>query len=192
MDLLLSLCVGIGLSAACGFRVFVPLCVLSLAALTGHVKLAAGFAWIGTMPAFWAFAIATVLEITGYFVPWLDHMLDLLATPAAIVAGTLITATMVADMSPFLRWSMAVIAGGGMAGAIQATTVALRGTSLAGTGGMGNPLVAAAELTGALITSVLAVFAPVFVVIVLALALMFVARKLSKWKRGRPTEAPVG
>src|SRR5438876_5727222 len=136
METLLSICVGIGLSAACGFRVFVPLLVMSIAALSGHLTLAHGFEWIGSYPALVAFSVATCLEIAGYYVPWVDHLLDSVSTPAAVVAGTVITASMVTDVSPFLKWSLAAIAGGGAAGLIQGTTVLARGASTVGTGGL--------------------------------------------------------
>src|SRR6266478_8524849 len=129
METLLSICVGIGLSAACGFRVFVPLLVMSIAALCGHLTLAHGFEWIGTYPAVVAFAVATCLEIAGYYIPWVDHLLDTIATPAALVAGTLVTASAVTDISPFLKWTLAVIAGGGSAGLVQGATVIMRGAS---------------------------------------------------------------
>src|ERR1043165_470437 len=101
MDTALSICVGVGLSAACGFRVFVPLLIMSIASISGHLHLAQGFAWIGSYPALIAFGVATVLEIAGYYIPWLDHLLDTMATPAAIVAGTIVTASFVTGMSPF-------------------------------------------------------------------------------------------
>src|SRR5215475_13958065 len=112
METLLSICIGIGLSAACGFRVFVPLLAMSIAALSGHLTLAQGFAWIGSYPTLIAFSVATCLEIAGYYIPWVDHLLDTIATPAAIIAGTIVTASMVTDVSPFLKWTLAVIAGG--------------------------------------------------------------------------------
>ena len=129
MELALSICLGIGLSAACGFRVFVPLLGMSGAALAGHLGLASGFEWIGTWPAFACFLTATIFEIAAYYVPWLDNLLDSVATPAAVAAGTIITAAVVTDMSPLMKWSLALIAGGGTAGVIQASSVALRGTS---------------------------------------------------------------
>src|SRR6187549_3877576 len=98
MELLLSICVGLGLSAACGFRVFVPLLITSIAAHSGHLQLASSFAWIGSPAALTAFSLATALEIGGYYVPWLDHFLDTVASPAAVVAGTVITASMVTDV----------------------------------------------------------------------------------------------
>ena len=129
METLLAICAGLGLSAACGFRVFIPMLVMSIAVHAGHLEVAPDFAWIGSTPALLAFACATVLEIGGYYIPWLDNLLDTIATPAAIIAGTIVTASMVTDVSPFLRWTLAVIAGGGIAGAVQTTTVLTRAAS---------------------------------------------------------------
>lgn len=190
MESLLSICVGVGLSAACGFRVFVPMLVMSIAALSGHLHLAPGFAWIGSYPALIAFSVATCLEITGYYIPWFDHLLDTIATPAAIVAGTVVTASMVTDISPFLKWSLAIIAGGGVAGLVQGTTVLTRGASLAGTGGLANPVVSTIELAGSVVTSILAILVPALVIFFLVLFFFFFGRKL--FRRRRMTGAGVG
>jgi len=191
METLLAVCLGIGLSAACGFRVFVPLLVMSIASLSGHLTLASGFDWIGTYPALVTFSVATVLEIGGYYIPWVDHLLDTVATPAAIVAGTVITASMVHDTSPFLRWTLAAIAGGGVAGLVQGTTVLARGVSTATTGGLGNPFFATVELGGALFTSILAILAPLLAVAMIVVVLFFLGRKaLRKFNRAQPTPIP--
>ena len=104
MDTLLGLIVGVGLSAAGGFRVFVPLLGLSIASITGYLKLASGFEWIGTWPAVISFATATILEITAYFIPWFDNLLDTITGPAAVIAGTIMTASVLTDIPPFLKW----------------------------------------------------------------------------------------
>ena len=189
MEAILSVCLGIGLSAACGFRVFVPLLVMSIASLSGHLSLAPTFAWIGTYPALITFAVATALEIGGYYIPWLDHLLDTMATPAAIVAGTVVTAAIVTNMSPMLKWTLAVVAGGGAAGLVQGTTVLARGLSTATTGGLGNPLFATIELTGSLLTSILTFFVPVFGLVLVAL-LGFVFVRLLLRKANKGTGAP--
>ena len=178
METLLSICVGIGLSAACGFRVFVPLLVMNIASLSGHLTLAHGFEWLGSYPALMAFSVATCLEIAGYYIPWVDHILDTIATPAAIIAGTIVTASTVTDLSPFLKWTLAVIAGGGTAGLVQGATVATRGASAVTTAGLANPLVATLELGGATITSLLAILAPVLAVALIVGVLFFLGRKL--------------
>jgi hypothetical protein len=178
METLLSICLGIGLSAACGFRVFVPLLIMSIAAQSGHLTLAPGFQWLSSNPALITFSVATGVEIAGYFIPWVDHLLDTLASPAAIVAGTLVAASMMTGMSPLLKWTLALIAGGGAAGLVQGATVMTRAASTATTAGLGNPLVAILELAGSIATSVLAIVAPALVLLLLAIVLFIVGRRL--------------
>jgi hypothetical protein len=191
METILSICLGIGLSAASGFRVFVPLLIMSVASLSGHLSLAQGFQWIGTYPALIAFSIATCIEVTAYYVPLVGHFLDILATPSAIVAGIIITASVATKMSPLMKWGLAIIAGGGVAGVVQGSTVVARGASTATTAGFGNIVVATFELAGAVITSILALVAP-FVVVVLFLGLLVVMGIL--WVRRKPNRvtAPLG
>jgi phosphoglycerol transferase MdoB-like AlkP superfamily enzyme len=169
METLLAICLGLGLSAACGFRVFVPLLGISIAASAGHLQLAGGMEWMGSWPALVCFLTATLLEVAGYYVPWLDNALDSLATPAAIVAGTIATGAVIDDMSPLMRWTLALIAGGGIAGVIQAATVVLRGSSSVATAGLGNFLVSTAELLCSLAVSVAAFVLPLLTVVFLGL-----------------------
>lgn len=180
LDLLHAVLVGIGLSAACGFRVFVPLLGVSIAALAGYLPLSAEFAWLGTWPALTAFAVATALEIGAYSTPFIDHLMDVIAAPAAIIAGTLLMASMLGDTSPLLKWSLAVIAGGGAAGIVQAGSMALRGGSTLLTGGFGNLLVAALELAGAIVMTVLALLLPLLAMIGLVVMVFVLIRMLFK------------
>jgi hypothetical protein len=161
LELIVSICLGVGLAAACGFRVFVPLLGLSTAALSGHVPLAAGFEWVGTWPALACFLSATIVEVAAYYVPWIDNALDSIATPAAGVAGTLAAASVITDLPPMQKWTLAVIAGGGTAGLIQTGTVALRGASTLATAGATNFLVATLELIASICTTILALLLPV-------------------------------
>jgi hypothetical protein len=187
METLLSLCVGLGLSAACGFRVFVPLLVMSVASYSGHLTLAPTFAWIGSPAALIAFSLATALEVAGYYIPWVDNFLDTVATPAAVVAGTVVTASMITDVSPFLKWSLAIVAGGGAAGAVQTSTVLIRSLSTGATGGLMNPIFATAELGGSIITALMAVIAPLFAFLLIAILLIAVARRFIRYRTSRAT-----
>jgi len=180
MDTLTSILLGVGLSAACGFRVFVPMLFMSIAALSGHLTFAPGFAWIGTYPALITLTVATLLEIGGYYIPWLDHFLDTLATPAAIVAGTLVTAAMVTKMDPMLKWSLAVIVGGGIAGLVQGSTVLARATSTATTGGFGNPALATIELGGSTVIAGMALLLPWLTALLLLLSIIFFGKRFIK------------
>jgi hypothetical protein len=179
-ETLLAVAVGIGLSAACGFRVFVPLLVINLAALTGHLHLSPGFEWIGSYYATIAFGTATIVEVLAYYIPWLDHILDLIASPAAIIAGIIATASMVMDLSPLLKWALAIIAGGGAAAIVQGVTVTLRTKSSALTAGTGNILVSSIELAGSIITSLLAIIVPILCLVLTAILCIFVI-----WRAGR-------
>jgi hypothetical protein len=191
MDTILSIALGIGLSAACGFRVFVPLLIMSIAAHTGHVGLSSGFEWIGTLPAMIAFGTATILEILAYYIPWLDQLLDTIATPAAVVAGVIASASVFTDVSPLLRWTLALIGGGGIAGLVQGATALTRLKSTAFTGGLGNPVVSTGELFGSVATSLLAILVPVIGVILILAGITFVfisARRVLFGKRS-PTRS---
>lgn len=183
---LLGVLAGIGLAAACGFRVFVPMLVAAIAIRSGALHAAGGFEWLGSTPALIALSVATVLEIGAYYIPGLDHLLDTIASPAAVVAGTLVTASFVTDVEPWFRWTLAAVAGGGAAALVQAATVVARGASGIFTFGVVNPLVATAELAGASVASVLAIVAPVIVVAGVVVLAVWLVRRLV---RRRPAVA---
>ena len=146
MDALIGFFVGLALSAAVGFRVFVPLLLTGSAARLGYLELTTDMAWLASDAALVALATATVLEVSAYYVPWLDNLLDTVATPTAVVAGVIAWAAVTPELSPLLRWTLAVIAGGGAAGVVQSGTALLRLHSPAFTAGFGNPVVATGEL----------------------------------------------
>ena len=160
MESLLAIFLGLGLSAACGFRIFVPLLVMSIAAQAGHLELAPDLQWIGSEVALLVFVVATFFEVSAYYVPWVDNLLDVVATPVAVVAGILVmSAAMgdIGDLSPMWRWALAAILGGGAAGITQGTTDVLRLASTTTTGGLGNPLLATGEDVTSLLLAVVAV-----------------------------------
>ena len=166
----MSILIGIALSATCGFRVFVPLLAVNIGTRAKDadgqplIELAAGFDWLSSDIAMMIFLVAAIFEIGGYYIPWIDNLLDSVASPAAIVAGTLITASFITGMDPWLQWLLALIAGGGVAGAVQATTVVTRASSSVTTGGLGNPIVSSVETSGAFLGSALSILAAPFAV----------------------------
>ena len=158
--LALSIVLGVALAAATGFRVFLPMLIVSGAAYTGHLHLDDGFAWLGTPSALMMLSVAALAEVLAYYIPVVDNLLDTLATPAAFVAGTIVSAAVMIDAPPMVKWTAAVIAGGGIAGLTQGMTGILRAHSTVLTGGLGNPIIATAELGGAALISLLALAAP--------------------------------
>lgn len=186
MNELFGIFIGIGLSATCGFRVFVPLLGMSIAYHADALSFSSGFEWIGSWPATIAFAIAMVIEIAGYYIPWVDNILDTIATPAAIVAGIIATASMVGDVSPFLRWSLAIIAGGGIAGIIQGSSVLIRGVSTASTAGLANPAVSTGELIASILGTLISIILPVVAFILVVLLLTYLA---GRFTRSNPSQS---
>ena len=185
-EVALSIALGVGLAAAVGFRVFLPMLVLSVAAFSGHVHLSAGFAWLGTAPALLTLAIAALLEVIAYYIPGVDNLLDALATPAALIAGTVVAAAVMTELPPLVKWTTAVIAGGGAAGLTQGITSLLRLKSTAVTAGVGNHVLATGELAGALGVSLLALAAPLLAVAVVAVFCFFAIRVLRRLFRRAP------
>lgn len=184
METFLSLCIGIGLSAACGFRVFVPLLVMSIASLMGWFEPMKGFEWLAIPSVCIGLAVATLCEIGAYYIPWVDNVLDTISTPAAAVAGTLTTmAVSTGEMSPFVSWAAAIIVGGGAASAVQLSTVAVRGLSTATTGGVANPLFSTGEWISALLVSVLSLLVPVLVVFVGIILMVLLMRWIRHQKQ---------
>jgi len=180
MEMILAVITGIGLSAACGFRIFVPLLAISVATKYGLITLAPGFEWMSGHYAMVAFASATIVEIIAYYVPWLDNMMDAIASPVSILAGTIATASVITDMPPSLKWMVAIIAGGGIAGLLQGATTALRAKSSFFTGGIGNPAVSTLELVGSVVTAILAIILPIIGFVLVIAFIVFVLIKAGR------------
>lgn len=192
MEFLLGIPVGLALSTAAGLRVFVPLLLTGLAARSGYISLTPSLAWLGSDAALLAFGTATLLEVGAYYVPWLDNLLDTIATPAAITAGVITTAAVTPELSPLLRWTLAIVAGGGAAGLAQAGTALLRLKSSTFTAGVGNPVVATGELVGSVALSGLGLLAPLLAGAIAVLLLVVLARRLVALLRERPGRAAPG
>ena len=182
---LVSIALGLGLSAACGFRIFVPPLVIGAAARLGYLTLSPGFQWMDSTPALIAFGTATILELGAYSVPWLDNFLDFVATPAAVISGILASASVFVEMPPLVRWSLALICGGSVAGLVQGATVLLRLKSLALSGGLTNPLLSASEFAGSTLISIFAIALPVLCLVFLAVGSFLVFRSAGRVFFGR-------
>ncbi|MGC1680703.1 MAG: DUF4126 domain-containing protein [Pseudolabrys sp.] len=183
-DLALSIVLGVVLAAATGFRVFLPMLIVSGAAYTGHLSLDNSFAWLGTPSALTMLSVAALVEVLAYYVPGVDNLLDAVATPAAFVAGTIVSAAVMTDLPPMAKWMAAVIAGGGNASFTQGVTAILRAKSTVLTGGFGNPVIATGELGGSVLLSLLALAAPLAAFAVVILILWLALRLIRRQRRG--------
>lgn len=194
MELILGLCLGVGLAAASGLRVFIPLFVMSLSARAGYLQLAEGFEWAGSWPALVMFTVATLLEIGAFYIPWIDNVLDVAATPAAMIAGMVTTAVVVVDAHPMLQWTAAIIGGAGVAGIVQTASVATRASSTLTTGGLGNFMVSTFEWLSAVVMSVMSVLLPIVgaaIAIALSLATIILLTRRRRMRSVLPPESTI-
>lgn len=183
IEMLLSICLGVGLAASAGFRVFIPLFILSLASFFGFIPLSESWQWVASTPALIILGVASVVESISYLVPFVDNALDSLAIPLAGIAGTLVMASTLTDLSPALTWALAIVAGGGAATTIQGATTATRAVSSATTAGVANPVISVAETGTAIGLSVLSIFAPILAIIAAGLLIIGIVWFAVKAKR---------
>lgn len=187
IELAISICLGIGLAAAVGFRVFLPLLVLSLAAYYEIIPLNESWQWAGGLPAIITLGIATIIEVFGYYIPWFDNILDTIAIPLATVAGTAVMVATMSDINPVFTWALAIIAGGGTAAIIKGNTSAIRLTSTATTGGIGNPIVSTVETGTSTVMSLLSVFIAPLAFVITLLFFFGIYKFYKKLKKNKPS-----
>ena len=174
VQILLSLSLGLGLAAACGFRVFIPPLMMGVGSRLDLYKLEGSFVWVDDTWAIAIFAVATLLEIGGYFIPWIDNLLDAVATPAAIIGGIFVTsASLEGELDPSVQWTLSVIAGGSVSGVIQLGTVATRAISTGTTGGLANPIISLLEA----VASILCILISLFLVAIIPIVIIFLIWK---------------
>lgn len=177
-----SFFLGIGLAASAGFRVFLPLLAMSVAAHFNILPLAESWLWIGGFPAMIALSIASVVEVMAYYIPYVDHLLDVISVPLAGIAGTLLMAVTLTDMGPFVQWGLALIAGGGAASAISASSATTRMASTVATAGIGNPIVSTIETLTAIIISIVSILVPFFGFLMVLLIFFFIYKAYHTFK----------
>lgn len=185
LETIISICLGIGLAASVGFRVFVPLFALSLASYFDVWELNESWQWIGSLTAVITLGVATIVEISAYYIPFIDNLLDSIAIPLATIAGTAVMVSTVADLSPVITWALAIIAGGGTAAAIKSTAGATRLTSTVSTAGFANPIVSTVETGTSVVMSVFSIFLPI-IAFILVIVVLYIIFKL--YKKIKPTK----
>lgn len=182
VETIISIFLGIGLSASVGFRVFMPLFALSLAAYFDVWELNESWQWIGSTAAIITLGVATLVEICAYFIPYVDNLLDTIAVPLAALAGTAVMLSTVADLSPVVTWALAIIAGGGTAAAVAGTSSTTRLASTATTGGLANPVVAILETGTSVVMSIVSIFMPILAIVLVFIMLYFIFKLYKKFK----------
>ncbi|WP_370445564.1 DUF4126 domain-containing protein [Confluentibacter sediminis] len=185
METFISICLGVGLAASVGFRVFLPLFALSLASYCNVWELNDSWQWIGNLTALITFGVATLVEIFAYYIPYIDNLLDSISVPLAAFAGTAVMMSTMVDLSPVITWSLAIIAGGGTAAAISSSSSIMRLTSTTTTGGLGNPIVSTIETGTSIFMSIMSIFLPILAVIFVIVILFIIYKIYKKFKTSK-------
>lgn len=181
-----AIALGISLSACTGFRVFIPLLVAGIASHFGILPLGSGFEWMGSIPALICFSVAAIVEILAYYIPIVDNLLDTIAIPLSVVAGTLLMTSVVPADSEWMKWGMGIIVGGGSAATIQSGSTLVRFLSTGFTGGTANPAISTGEGVAATSFSILSLFIPILIAIVILIIITVILRQsYKKWKKGK-------
>ncbi|NDC64713.1 MAG: DUF4126 domain-containing protein, partial [Planctomycetia bacterium] len=173
MAIFQALCAGLGLAAACGLRVFLPLFVAAVAVRADVLQVGPSFSWLGSNAAIVLFGTATVVEIVGFLVPWVDHVLDLLAAPLAAVAGAVLMTSQMLIVShgdagaaepilhPAVAWGLGIIVGATTASGVEAASIAGRLSSSVLTIGWLNPIYGMVETVLAFVAALVTVWLPI-------------------------------
>lgn len=189
MDVVVGILIAVGLSAACGFRIFVPPLIAGAAHMLGWIELAPGMEWIGSPVAVTCFGVATIVEIAAYLVPVVNNALDVVLAPMAMIAGAVVAAGALVELSPFVQWTLAAIAAAAVTAPIRVASASGRAAATTTTGGAGNPLYSVFETIGSLVTSALAVVVPIvaaILVVVLLTASWWMFVRVRRILRRRP------
>lgn len=190
-ELITAVAIGIGLAASAGFRVFVPMLVAAIAAKAGILPLNESFQWLASWTSIAILGTATIVEILAYYIPVVDNLLDTIATPMAVVAGTLLLTSVLPIDSELIRWITGAAVGGGSAAVVQSGSALTRLTSTKLTAGLGNPVVATVENVAATGTSILSLIIPFFVLAIFLMLVILIFTTLRKRLR-RKAEMSAG
>ena len=182
-ELITAVAIGIGLAASAGFRVFVPMLVAAIAAKTGILPLNESFMWLSSWPSIAILGTATMVEILAYYIPVVDNLLDTIATPLAVVAGTLLLTSVLPIDSELMKWITGAAVGGGSAAVVQSGSALTRLTSTKLTAGVGNPVVATVENVAAAGTSILSLVIPFFILAIFLLLIILIFTSLRRRMR---------
>ncbi|MGB1431646.1 MAG: DUF4126 domain-containing protein [Candidatus Poseidoniaceae archaeon] len=192
VDVYVAVALGVGLAAASGFRVFIPPFLYGLA--TRFDLNPAAFAgsdmqaWMASDVGLTVLGAAVLCELLAYYIPWLDNLLDTIASPAAVLGGVVLMSSSLGELDPVLRWATSIIVGGTTSGTVQVTTVGVRALSTASTGGLGNPIVSTVEAGACLVCTVLALLLPLLAMALVVAGLVVGGRWLMRRRAQKGTD----
>lgn len=189
LQVLIAASTGLGLAAASGFRVFLPPFLMAVWLRLGFLDVnieGSEFEAFSSDVSILLLGVASLSEIMAYKIPWMDNMLDSLATPMAGLAGIYVVAVSLEGADPSVQWALAIIAGGGASLSIQSATVAGRGLSSMFTLGLANPFFSLIEDIASVLLIFIALLAPLAALFASSILIFVILRR----KMQDPTDHP--
>lgn len=154
-----------GLSASAGLNAYLPLLIVAILARLNIFKLQPPF---DVMTSWWVIGVLAVLLVIEIFVdkvPAVDTINDIINTIIRPAAGAILfaaSASIVTDISPVIS----IILGLLVAGGVHAVKATARPVLTATTAGVANPMVSTVEDIISGITSLVAIFVPLLILLV--------------------------
>lgn len=201
---MLELLTGAGLAAAAGLNAYIPLLVMGLAARFDWIGLPSGWTWLSNEWVLGIIAVLLVIEIVADKVPAVDSVNDWIQTvvrPASggiVFAGGIGTETVAVDDPDTFFSSGAwvpIVIGIGLALLVHLGKMAVRPVANLATGGLAAPVLSSAEDGASVVLVVLALVAPLLVVLGLALLVLgfvLLARRSRARRRQRAAASAGG
>ena len=177
-----------GLAGAAGLNAYIPLLIVAILGRAQVLKLSAPFDILTSWWVIGALVILLIIEIVVDKIPGADHINDVIQTFVRPTAGAVLFAAntgVVQDASPVL----ALVAGLVLAFSVHATKAAVRPVVNATTLGIGAPVISVVEDMTSAIASLLAIFAPVLLVLFVVLLGFLVYRLYQRIRRRRAARA---
>lgn len=188
MNSFLGVFTAFGLSASAGLNAYVPLLVIALLArFTNLVKLQEPWTALTSWWIIGLLAVLLVIEILVDKVPAADSVNDVIQTFVRPAAGAILFAAssnVISDIHPVLAMACGLL----FAGGVHAAKATARPVITTTTAGIANPVVSTVEDVTALLTSLLAVLAP----LVLAVTLLIAVVTIAWWLQARHRERTAG
>ncbi len=175
----MSVLLGICLSAAAGFRIFIPFLVLSVTSYLGWIDYGSAASWLVSLPFLIGFGFVAAMEIAIYYNPWIDNMLDLISTPLSFFAGVILMLSVMPDINFILKCVIGIVCGGGTALNIRLLSLKARALSSFFITGIGNRIITTIETVSSVIISILAIYTP-FAAVILVCFIVFYFLKMIK------------
>lgn len=155
--MVINILLGLALATATGFRIFLPMFLLSFTSHIGWVTLPQKLSWLEGETALFVLGVAMLIELVSYFIPGVDNIMDIIDTPIAVIVGFLVVFSVI-EVNSMMEWILAVVIGGIVPAVIKACKATIRGGVTLLMGGLGNGLFSIVEALASILIVVISVF----------------------------------